>query len=89
MKRIEKRWMLLVMVLTLFIYDGKAETVNRSKYDAGGVPTIHPKGWLQTMLQRQHDGLTGHPEALSYPYNSCLWAGEISRNGEAYGENWW
>lgn len=56
MKRIQIRWMLLVMVLTLFIYDGKAETVNRSKYDAGGVPTIHPKGWLQTMLQRQHDG---------------------------------
>jgi hypothetical protein len=41
------------------------------------------------MLQRQHDGLTGHPEALSYPYNSCLWAGEISRPDESYGDNWW
>lgn len=40
-------------------------------------------------MQRQHDGLTGHPEALSYPYNSCLWAGEISRSDESYGDNWW
>ena len=62
---------------------------NVSKYDAGGVPDIHPTGWLQTLLQRQHDGLTGHPEALSYPYNSCLWAGEISRSDESYGDNWW
>ena len=59
------------------------------KYNAGGVSDIHPKGWLQTLLQRQHDGLTGHPEALSYPYNTCLWAGEISRADESYGANWW
>ena len=62
---------------------------NVSKYDASGVPDIHPKGWLLTLMQRQHDGLTGHPEALSYPYNSCLWAGEISRPDESYGDNWW
>ena len=29
---------------------------NVSKYDAGGVPDIHPKGWLLTLMQRQHDG---------------------------------
>ena len=63
--------------------------VCRARSDAGGVPEIHPTGWLQTLLQRQHDGLTGHPEALSYPYNSCLWAGEISRPDESYGDNWW
>lgn len=62
---------------------------NVSKYDAGGVPDIHPTGWLLTLMQRQYDGLTGHPEALSYPYNSCLWAGEISRPDESYGDNWW
>ena len=60
-----------------------------SKYYTGGISGIHPKGWLEIMLQRQHDGLTGHPEALSYPYNSCLWAGEISRPDESYGDNWW
>lgn len=60
-----------------------------SKYHVGQITDIRPQGWLQTMMQRQHDGLTGHPEALSYPYNICLWAGEISRPDETYGENWW
>ena len=62
---------------------------NQSKFYTENVTAIHPTGWLQTLLQRQADGLTGHPEALSYPYNSCLWAGEISRNDETYGDNWW
>ncbi|MDE6338720.1 MAG: glycoside hydrolase family 127 protein, partial [Muribaculaceae bacterium] len=39
-------------------------------------------------LKRQKSGLTGHPEALSYPYNTCLWAGDIPRNGD-YGQDWW
>ena len=60
-----------------------------SQFFIGGISNIHPKGWLEAMLQRQHDGLTGHTEALSYPYNSCLWAGEISRPDESYGDNWW
>ena len=67
----------------------KRVVTNKSIFVTGEVNEIHPKGWLQTMLQRQHDGLTGHPEALSYPYNSCLWAGEISRPDESYGDNWW
>ena len=66
---------------------GNAQTM--SHFTMGKVSDIHPSGWLQTLLQRQHDGLTGHPEALSYPYNSCLWAGEISRPDESYGDNWW
>ena len=66
-----------------------AEAQSSSKYQTGQATDIHPRGWLQTMMQRQHDGLTGHPEALSYPYNSCLWAGEISRADESYGANWW
>jgi hypothetical protein len=66
-----------------------AEAQSSSMYLTGQTADIHPRGWLQTLLQRQHDGLTGHPEALSYPYNSCLWAGEISRADESYGDNWW
>ena len=60
-----------------------------SEYHVGQITGVQPYGWLQIMMQRQHDGLTGHPEALSYPYNTCLWAGEISRPDETYGENWW
>lgn len=49
---------------------------------------IHPQGWLLQKLKTQKSGLTGHPEALSYPYNTCLWAGEIPRMG-THGRDWW
>ena len=80
---------ILLMTIVALCWGECSLAGNVSKYDAGGVPDIHPKGWLLTLMQRQHDGLTGHPEALSYPYNSCLWAGEISRPDESYGDNWW
>ena len=57
-------------------------------FQEGLIADIKPKGWLLEFLQRQKTGLTGHPEALSYPYNTCLWAGEIPRNGD-YGQDWW
>lgn len=49
---------------------------------------VEPQGWLLERLQLQRDGLTGHPEALSYPYNTCLWNGEIPRMG-THGQDWW
>lgn len=49
---------------------------------------IEPQGWLLEKLETQVEGLTGHPEALSYPYNTCLWAGEIPRQGN-HGQDWW
>ena len=82
----EKIFFLTIILLTI------AESVCGqlvSKYYVGQITGVQPYGWLQIMMQRQHDGLTGHPEALSYPYNTCLWAGEISRPDETYGENWW
>lgn len=51
--------------------------------------TNSAQGWLLEFLKRQRTGLTGHPEVLSYPFNSCLWAGNITRDGETHGENWW
>ena len=82
----EKNFFLTIILLTI------AESVCGqlvSKYYVGQITGVQPYGWLQIMMQRQHDGLTGHHEALSYPYNTCLWAGEISRPDETYGENWW
>mgnify|MGYP006916207723 FL=1 len=38
-----------------------AETANCSRFNAGAVPDIHPTGWLQTLMQRQKDGLTAPP----------------------------
>ena len=54
----------------------------------GMLSSTKPLGWLDGALRLQRDGLTGHPEALSYPYDSCLWAGKISREG-GHGAGWW
>jgi hypothetical protein len=82
---------ILVTLATVLLWSITISAVaqSNSKFTTGVVKDIRPKDWLKTLLQRQHDGLTGHPEALSYPYNSCLWAGEISRADESYGDNWW
>lgn len=80
---------LLSLATALFFSLTISADSHKSKFITGKVSNIHPAGWMKTLLQRQHDGLTGHPEALSYPYNSCLWAGEISRPDESYGDNWW
>ena len=78
-----KRCYFLLAALTVCL-GSRAEFV----FQEGLIADIKPKGWLLEFLQRQRTGLTGHPEALSYPYNTCLWAGEIPRNGD-YGQDWW
>ena len=60
----------------------------QSPWQEPGLRDIRPEGWLLETLQTQREGLTGHPEALSYPYNTCLWAGEIPRMG-THGKDWW
>lgn len=58
------------------------------KFEDGMLSHVRPAGWLETACRVQAEGLTGHPEALSYPYDSCLWAGEIAREGK-HGDGWW
>ncbi len=60
-----------------------------SVFHEGMIENITPEGWLKEILVRQKDGLTGHPEAMAYPYNSCLWAGNLSRDSESRGSDWW
>ena len=79
-----KKIHLLLAALLVCLASQGAEFV----FQEGLIADIKPKGWLLEFLQRQKTGLTGHPEALSYPYNTCLWAGEIPRNGD-YGQDWW
>ena len=57
----------------------------------GLIDDITPEGWVREILQRQKDGLTGHPEAMSYPFDSCCWAGnlEMSKNPHYWGSDWW
>ena len=65
-----------------------AVTVNAQAWQEASLRDIRPEGWLLQKFETQRDGLTGHPEALSYPYNTCLWAGEIPRMG-THGQDWW
>lgn len=76
---------LLLLAATLSSYSG---LLAQFTYHEGLIADITPQGWLREFLNRQKTGLTGHPDALSYPYNTCLWAGDIPRNG-SYGEDWW
>ena len=57
----------------------------------GLINDITPEGWVREILQRQKDGLTGHPEAMSYPFDGCNWAGDlpISQNPHYGGSDWW
>lgn len=57
----------------------------------GLINDITPEGWVREILVRQKNGLTGHPEAMSYPFDSCCWAGnlEMSRNPHYWGSDWW
>lgn len=57
----------------------------------GLINDITPEGWVKEILQRQKDGLTGHPEAMSYPFDGCCWAGDLpmSTNPHYWGSDWW
>ena len=72
-----------LLLLVLLCEAAAAQT-----FTEGNLRDIRPEGWLRETLLLQRDGLTGHPEALSYPYNTCLWDGEIPRMG-THGSEWW
>ena len=58
-------------------------------YAEGLIGNVEPQGWIKEFLLRQESGLSGHPEELGYPYNTCLWDGEIAREREGHGSEWW
>jgi hypothetical protein len=53
------------------------------------VGSVTPRGWIKGWLQRQADGLTGHPENMAYPYDTCMYAGKIPPPAVPHGQNWW
>ncbi len=67
--------------------DGKAAY---ARFSEVSLSDIKAQGWIAEFLERQRSGMTGHPEALSYPYDSELWYGaNITRNTTSYGSDWW
>lgn len=57
-------------------------------FSEGLLGDIVPQGWIREYLERQCSGLSGHPEAMSYPYDSCLWGGQLERMS-THGSGWW
>ena len=53
------------------------------------VGAVKPKGWTEKWLLRQAAGLTGHPENLSFPYDTCMYAGVIPPPDKGSGAVWW
>jgi hypothetical protein len=55
------------------------------------VGAVQPRGWIQKWLEQQAQGLTGHPENMSYPYDTCMYAGIISPPAlrDKYWKAWW
>ena len=102
MKSSETKTLCASFLLTLFLLAGccssnVAEAPSASpaplapygSYTDGLIADITPTGWFAELLDRQLDGLSGHPEAMDYPYNSPLWAGELKRDSESRGADWW
>jgi len=50
------------------------------------VQDITPEGWLAEFLQRQRDGLGLRYDLSGYPFDTCLWAGQIPGNPRADGK---
>ena len=65
-----------------------ATVVSAQQWEEVSLTDVEPQGWIMEYLQGQKAGLTGHPEALSYPYTTNLWDGEIPRMGK-HGRDWW
>lgn len=53
------------------------------------VGAVQPRGWIKHWLEQQAAGLTGHPENLAYPYDTCLFTGKIPPPPVKHGEAWW
>ena len=57
-------------------------------YAEGLIGSVKADGWIEEFLNRQLSGMTGHREALDYPYNTMMWMGESTRMGD-WGCDWW
>ena len=53
------------------------------------VGAVKPLGWTKAWLERQGTGLTGHPENMGYPFDTCILGGHIPAPEFAHGDNWW
>jgi hypothetical protein len=53
------------------------------------VGSVKARGWIAGWLGRQVQGLTGHPENMAYPYDTCMVGGNIPPPTVKHGDIWW
>ncbi len=63
--------------------------VDHAVFREAPLTAIRPAGWLRTWLEYQRDGLTGHPDVMGYPYNTCMWQGQIATPDGHHKIDWW
>lgn len=88
----EKTLKLIFLTVTALIIaactERNPEVAPYGTYAEGYLGSVEPQGWIKEFLDRQLEGMTGHREALAYPFNTAMWMGETQRNGN-YGSDWW
>lgn len=62
----------LIVLLLSLMADASAQN-NYAVFQETPVNATLPKGWLQNMLQRQRDGLTGHIQVAGDPFDKEGW----------------
>lgn len=87
-----KRNIVLVSIAAAFLLSCSSRQqadISFNVFTEGLIDDISADGWLEEYLSRQKSGMTGNPGSMSYPYTSDLWVGDIPRNKEGQGEDWW
>lgn len=68
---------------------GKFKVEYHGKFAELPVGAVKPRGWIKSWLQRQADGLTGHPENLAYPFDTCMFTGKVPPPSVKQPAAWW
>jgi uncharacterized protein len=75
--------------LAAFAAPGEFKVKYHGKFAELPLGAVKPRGWIKQWLLRQADGLTGHPENLAYPFDTCMYSGKIPAPPVKHGEDWW
>ncbi len=74
---------------TEFATPGEFKVQYFGRFSELPVGAVKARGWIEGWLGRQLDGLTGHPENMGYPYDTCMLAGKIPPPTVKHGADWW
>lgn len=83
-----KHFLISLAFLPILAFTSFAQPKSYIRFSDGLLDNVEPQGWIREFLDRQCTGLSGHPEAMAYPYNTNLWNGPIKRMS-THGQGWW